>query len=333
MRRVAIGLVAVCSLSGCATYSLEELRRVEPVGTPFQKALSRHYKEFAISEEKQYDWTDSMHFADKGLRAAYGKDVEPENPAHWDIAANKAPEIQLAYESLNKVLAGGVVETKPEIAARAQYYFDCWLEQQEEGWQEVDISYCRDGFKDTMDTLLGRESDEEIVAEIKDEEVVVEHKTEEKPQLPQEPAKEVEAEKPAVAPVMADAAAKEDEDAGQLMAAARDNMFSYVVFFEKKQSDISAAGKKAIDDVLSMAKAGGEYTFILNSHTDRVGEDIENQKLTEDRAKIVRDALVRGGIDTDDIKIYAFGESDIPVKTADGVDEPANQRVEILLNE
>lgn len=329
MKRAAVSLVALLSVTGCATYSLEELRRVEPVGTPFQKALSRYYKEFASSEEKLYDWIDSMHFADKGLRAAYGKDVAPEDPAHWDIAADKLPEIQLAYESLNQVLAGGAVESKPEIAARAQYYFDCWLEQQEEGWQEAEISYCRDGFKDTMDTLLGRESSEEIVAEIKDEEVIIERK----PEPAQEPEKKVEAVTPVVSPVMADEAVRDDDGAGQSKAIARDGIFSYVVFFEKKQTDISAAGKKAIDDVLAMAEAGGEYVFILNSHTDRVGEDIENQKLTEERAKIVRDALVEGGVDTDDIKIYAFGESDTPVKTADGVDEPANQRVEILLNE
>ena len=105
------------------------------------------------------------------------------------------------------------------------------------------------------------------------------------------------------------------------------------MFFEKKQKDISAAGEKAIADVLSMAKTGAKYTYVLNSHTDRAGEDIENQKLTEERAKIVRDALVSGGVSAEDVKIFAFGESDAPVKTADGVDEPANQRVEILLNE
>lgn len=327
MKRAALSLVALVGVTGCATYSLEELRRVEPVGTPFQKALSRYYKEFASSEEKQYDWIDSMHFADKGLRAAYGKDVAPEDPVHWDIADDKLPEIQLAYESLKQVLAGDVVESKPEIAARAQYYFDCWLEQQEEGWQEAEISYCRDGFRDTMDTLLGRENAEEIVAERKGEDVVVEQKPEEKPE------KKTEAVTPMVAPVMAEDVVKDDDAPEQVMAAARDGLFSYVVFFEKKQTEISAAGRKAIDDVLAMAKAGGEYEFILNSHTDRAGEDIENQKLTEERAKIVRDALVEGGIDTDDIKIYAFGESDTPIKTADGVDEPANQRVEILLNE
>lgn len=331
MKRGLIGTVSLLCLSGCATYSLEELRRIEPVGTPFQKALSRHYKEFASSEEKQYDWADSMHFADKGLMAAYGKDVEPENPAHWSVAKDKQPEMQLAYESLKDALAGGAANTKPEIAARAQYYFDCWLEQQEEGWQEADIAYCRDGFKDTMDTLLGSETDEEIVAEIKDDEVVIEEKAEREAEENQA-APVAEEAKPVTAPVIAEHAdAPEDFDQSQV--ASNGNIFSYVVFFEKKQTDISAAGQKAISDVLGMVKTGGKYTFILNSHTDRSGHDMENQKLTEERARIVREELVRGGVNAEDIKIFAFGESDPPVKTADGIDEPANQRVEILLNE
>ncbi len=328
MKRVIVGCAVLMSLSGCATYSLEELRRIEPTGTPFQKALSRYYKEFAISEERQYDWADSMHFADKGLRAAYGKDVAPEDPAHWSIPQDRIPEMQIAYDSLKDVLASGAMDSKPEIAARAQYYFDCWLEQQEENWQLKDIAYCRDGFKDTMDTLLGRESHEEIVAELNDEEVVTQPVK--KAAAQPEPMKK-EPVAPAVEPM-----AEEKADAEHFShenATSGADMFSYIVFFEKKQTEISAAGKKAVEDVLSMAKAGGKYEFILNSHTDRAGEDMENQKLTEERARVVKEMLVEGGVTAADIKIYAFGESDPPVQTADGVEEPANQRVEILLNE
>ena len=50
------------------------LRNTTPSGSPFQQELARLYMDFASQDEKGYDWFNSWYFADKGLRAAYGKD-------------------------------------------------------------------------------------------------------------------------------------------------------------------------------------------------------------------------------------------------------------------
>ena len=49
------------------------------------------------------------------------------------------------------------------------------------------------------------------------------------------------------------------------------------------------------------------------------------------RANAVKDALVRAGIPANQIAVIGKGESDPLVPTADGVREPQNRRVEILL--
>src|SRR5580658_2925105 len=77
-------LLAVFATSGCEMYSLEKLRHTTPSGSPFQTELSKLYMDFAAQEEKEYDWYNSWHFADKGLQAAYGKDVMPEDLKNWD---------------------------------------------------------------------------------------------------------------------------------------------------------------------------------------------------------------------------------------------------------
>jgi outer membrane protein OmpA-like peptidoglycan-associated protein len=149
-----IAAVAVsCLVAGCSTYSLKELRHTTPKGTAYQNALSKLYMEFAIQEEKAYDWFSSMHFADKGLTAAYGNDVEPEIPDAWDVPNEVLLQMQEARKALLRAVNEKTKRDYPHLAARAVYYFDCWVEQQEENWQQDDIAECRNGLADVFERL------------------------------------------------------------------------------------------------------------------------------------------------------------------------------------
>lgn len=323
-----LSIVALFFLSGCITYSLEELRQVTPKGTPFQQALSAHYRSYAESEEQQYDWFDSAYFADKGLQVAYGKDMPPEDPADWDIGPEALPVIQTAYNTLKEVLAAGAATTQPEVAARAQYFFDCWIEQQEEGWQVDDIAYCRDGFKDAMDLLLGSNA-AMLLGET--HEVAKQETPVMEPMQPTPMAAEP------VEPDDSMPVAEEMPSAGKVPAELampkKPQVDSYIVFFKEKESDMSQSGEDTIHEVLKKVKSGQKLQFVLNAYTDTVGDSEANLKLSETRAQAVREALIAGGVDPENIRLYAFGESDTPVRTPDNTGEPANQRVEIFISE
>ncbi|MBX6747532.1 MAG: OmpA family protein, partial [Acetobacteraceae bacterium] len=66
-------------------------------------------------------------------------------------------------------------------------------------------------------------------------------------------------------------------------------------------------------------------------HADRSGTPQYNMRLSRRRAETVAAELVRHGISRNEITIEAFGESRPLVPTADGVREPQNRRVEIVL--
>ncbi len=155
IRRSLCWVALVVLLSGCATASLEELREAQPSGSPFQRALAKYYLSFSESEAEQYDWLDVRHFADKGLLAAYGSDVSPEDPSEWNIPPNMLPELMAGYEKLMAVLTPQYRKSEPELTAHAQFLYDCWVEQQEENWQPDDIAACRDGFYGIVDKLQG----------------------------------------------------------------------------------------------------------------------------------------------------------------------------------
>ena len=148
-----LALILILGLAACTTASLEELRRATPTGDPFLSALSQEYLSFSESEAAQYDWPDSKHFADKGLKAAYGTMVGPEELAGWKLKPEALSELSAARELLVKTLTPETIAAKPALSARAQLFFDCWVEQSEEAWQEDDIASCRSGLVQALAEL------------------------------------------------------------------------------------------------------------------------------------------------------------------------------------
>lgn len=138
------------AVAGC---TLDRLKRVEPKGNAFAVSLAKQYRDFSESEADQYDWVDSQHFANKGMDAAYGKIPQPEELKDWNLPANMVPTLTDARAQLIAALTDGNITSRPDITARAQTMFDCWVEQQEENWQPEHIAACRDGFYDALNML------------------------------------------------------------------------------------------------------------------------------------------------------------------------------------
>ncbi len=156
--RVGGAAAALLFLSACAAFTagpeLQSLRKAAPEGAAFNQALSREYLVLANFEaDEMVDWRDAQRFARKGLRAAMGETVPPEDFRRWRIPAGKWATLAAARARLTAALGAGAPEAAPGDAARAQAHFDCWVEQQEENWQAEHIATCRSGFEAAMGAL------------------------------------------------------------------------------------------------------------------------------------------------------------------------------------
>lgn len=145
-------------LAGCGSFEAQQdmasLEKREAVGTPFTKALTDEYRDFARFEYvEMWDWPDADYFASKGLKTSTGTVVPPEELEAWNLPSSSKPDLAEARAGLVKVLEAGAGERAPKEAARAQAKFDCWVEQQEENWQWDHIAACRDAFKTAMADL------------------------------------------------------------------------------------------------------------------------------------------------------------------------------------
>ncbi len=141
-----LGVVGALGVLAACTSDLQRIRTTEPSGgTAFTQALTKEYRDLAVFEaDEMFDWRDAGYYARRGLAAAGGEVVLPEDPVNRDLPEDSLSEINDVRVRLLAALDGGARDNKPEIAARAQSRFDCWLEQQEENFQEDHISACRD---------------------------------------------------------------------------------------------------------------------------------------------------------------------------------------------
>ncbi|MBC7430609.1 MAG: OmpA family protein [Rubritepida sp.] len=106
---------------------------------------------------------------------------------------------------------------------------------------------------------------------------------------------------------------------------------TYLVFFDWNRADLTDRARQIIADAAAARTSARATRIEVAGHADRSGTDRYNQALSLRRAEAVASELTRRGVSRSDIGIQGFGESRPLVSTADGVREPQNRRVEIVL--
>jgi OOP family OmpA-OmpF porin len=106
---------------------------------------------------------------------------------------------------------------------------------------------------------------------------------------------------------------------------------SFMVFFDWDRSNLSAQALNTIKQAAAAYKTKGNARVTATGHTDTSGPEAYNMALSLRRANTVKDALVREGVPATAIAVIGRGEAGLLVKTADGVREPQNRRVEIVI--
>jgi outer membrane protein OmpA-like peptidoglycan-associated protein len=105
----------------------------------------------------------------------------------------------------------------------------------------------------------------------------------------------------------------------------------YVVFFGFNKCNITAEADAVLTEAASAAKTQGAASILIVGHTDTVGSDSYNQKLSDCRANAAKSGLVAKGIGEGQISTSGRGETELLVKTGDNVKEPQNRRATIDL--
>jgi opacity protein-like surface antigen len=106
---------------------------------------------------------------------------------------------------------------------------------------------------------------------------------------------------------------------------------SFMVFFDWDRANLSQQALATIQQAADAFKQRGNARITATGHTDTSGPESYNMALSLRRANAVKDALVRDGVPAQAITVIGMGEKGLLVPTGDGVREPQNRRVEIVV--
>jgi len=129
------------------------------------------------------------------------------------------------------------------------------------------------------------------------------------------------------------AASPQDVDAqfGPALAARPARAVSFTLYFVEGKDEFTDQSKQVVSGILTEIAKRPVPDILVIGHTDTVGSDQANDVLGQQRAEIVRVALIKLGIVPDDIRALSRGKRSLAVQTPNGVAEPLNRRVEIIV--
>ena len=107
------------------------------------------------------------------------------------------------------------------------------------------------------------------------------------------------------------------------------NLGSDHLKFEFDKADLRPEDRELLSRIAGILLTSHDYTISVNGHTDDVGTDAYNLKLSERRAQAVRDYLVQAGLSADIFTVEGHGKSLPLVKSTSEAARAKNRRVEL----
>ena len=105
---------------------------------------------------------------------------------------------------------------------------------------------------------------------------------------------------------------------------------SFVLYFLEGKDEFTPESKAEVERILAELKRRPAPDIVVIGHTDTVGSESSNDKLSLARAERVRELLVKLlSLPEERIQAAGRGKRELLVQTADSVSEARNRRVEI----
>jgi outer membrane protein OmpA-like peptidoglycan-associated protein len=125
--------------------------------------------------------------------------------------------------------------------------------------------------------------------------------------------------------------AEVDATFGAALAAQPERAAHYTLYFVEGSDELTEDSKAVFERVFADLALRKVPDLVVVGHTDAVGSDQFNDELARKRADAVRAALVRRGIAGTDVVAIGRGKRELLIPTPDGVAEPRNRRVEVVV--
>lgn len=120
-------------------------------------------------------------------------------------------------------------------------------------------------------------------------------------------------------------------DYGEVLAAQPSRPRSFVVYFYFQTTQLRPESRAVLEQVRKEVATYPAPEIVVTGHTDRMGSNDFNDRLSIERARVVRDAILSVGIRAAVLSVAGRGEREPVIPTRDEVPEPRNRRVEVKI--
>ena len=277
------------------------LNAATPTGSAFTQNLSKDYLALAETNKSEYNWPVMSLWAHKGLQASGGTAVAPEVVGDWSYASLQLGGVNGTFFTPNSAAVPALNEARGQLVAmlggNAPTLFPvlaATAQTKFDCWLEATHEAWED-------RTIGecRDGFKAAMAAIAQQSVT-------------------QAATPAPAAAVA-------------QAPAAIPVAGYQVFFDFDRSNISPEAHAILVAVAASMRKQNVTQVSLTGHTDTVGTEAYNMALSLRRANAAKAVLVSLGVPAHEISVAGKGKTEPLVQTGDGVREPKNRRVEIVL--
>ena len=106
---------------------------------------------------------------------------------------------------------------------------------------------------------------------------------------------------------------------------------TFILYFTGGTTELTPESMAEMQKIPAEISGRAHYELSVVGHSDRVGSEEYNLKLSLERANAVKDRLIAEGILPETIQVDSHGEANPLIPTADDVAEPKNRRVEVTI--
>ncbi|MBA5638080.1 OmpA family protein [Duganella sp. LX20W] len=107
---------------------------------------------------------------------------------------------------------------------------------------------------------------------------------------------------------------------------------TFTLYFKTGSSMLAADDQKIIDDIAAAVKRRAAISVRISGHTDSTGSAALDTALSLERVKQVQALLLDKGVPPERISTSYHGKGNPAVPTPDGVAEPRNRRVVVIVH-
>jgi len=118
---------------------------------------------------------------------------------------------------------------------------------------------------------------------------------------------------------------------GEALAAQPPKPLSFTLYFDIASTEVTPDSLPILEALFAEVAKREAVEVQVTGHTDRVGTDATNDRLSLERAQAVRDVLIQRGLKTNFIRAVGRGEREPLIPTPDEQPEPRNRRVEVIV--